>query len=65
MRWKARLTHDKNGKFTRNTSLREGKEVYRHPEGRFVVLEFQGINGKFRESFWPEELIGIIDRKAM
>lgn len=33
-----------------------GKVVYVHPEGRFAVLEFQGIRGKFRESFFPEQL---------
>ena len=36
--------------------VREGKEVYRHPEGRYIVLEFQGVGGKFREAFWPEEI---------
>ena len=37
--------------------VREGKEVYRHPEGRYIVLEFQGQSGKFREAFWPEEIL--------
>ena len=37
--------------------VREGKEVYRHPEGRYIVLEFQGVGGKFREAFWPEEVV--------
>lgn len=35
-----------------------GKLVYVHPLGRFGVLEFEGVNGKCRESFWPEELNG-------
>lgn len=33
-----------------------GKVVYVHPEGRFAVLEFQGIRGRFRESYFPEQL---------
>ncbi len=37
--------------------VRKGKEVYRHPEGRYIVLEFQGKLGKFREAFWPEDII--------
>ena len=37
--------------------VREGTEVYRHPEGYFVVLEFEGKSGKFREAFWPEQII--------
>ena len=36
--------------------VREGREVYRHPKNYFAVLEFEGICGKFRESFWPEEI---------
>lgn len=30
---------------------------YIHPEGYFVVLEFEGESGKFREAFWPEEVV--------
>ena len=37
--------------------VREGKEVCRRPEGRYIVLEFQGRSGKFREAFWPEDII--------
>lgn len=33
-----------------------GKVVWVHPKGRLVTLEFQGVNGTFRESFSPEEL---------
>ena len=40
-----------------SAKIREGREVYRHPRGRFVVLEFQGRSGKFREAFWPEEVV--------
>jgi len=40
--------------------MRKGKEVYRHPEGRFIVLEFTGKSGKFRETFWPEEIEKVI-----
>jgi len=43
---------------TRNSRaiVREGREVYRHPKNYFVVIEFEGICGKFRESFWPEDI---------
>ena len=41
------------------TKVREGKEVYRHPEGRYIVLEFEGKSGKFREAFWPEEVVKV------
>jgi len=40
-----------------SAELREGVEIYRHPEGYFVVLEFEGESGKFREAFWPEQII--------
>lgn len=33
-----------------------GKLIYRHPKNYFVTLEFQGVEGKFRESFFPEEV---------
>jgi len=35
---------------------RLGKEVYRHPKGYFIVLEFQGKGGTFRECFRPNEI---------
>lgn len=35
-----------------------GELVYIHPDGRYGVIEFEGVNGKCRESFWPEELKG-------
>ena len=57
MIYKVRLTHSGKSRARINrTELREGKEVYRHPEGRYIVLEFQGQSGKFREAFWPEEI---------
>ena len=34
----------------------QGKVIYVHPEGRFATLEFQGIHGKFRECYYPEQL---------
>ncbi len=40
-----------------NAKMREGVEIYRHPKGYFVVLEFEGKGGKFREAFWPEEVV--------
>ena len=35
----------------------EGTVVFVHPKGRFATLEFQGVNGKFREAFRPEQLM--------
>jgi len=52
--YKVLFSHDKCGK--RGAKMRKGKEVYRHPEGRFIVLELTGKSGKFREAFWPEEI---------
>lgn len=34
----------------------EDTVVFVHPKERFVVLEFQGVHGKFRETFRPEQL---------
>ena len=57
MTHKVKFTHsDKSHAHINCAELREGKEVYRHPEGHFVVLEFEGKSGKFRESFWPEDI---------
>lgn len=33
-----------------------GTIIWIHPKGRFVVLEFECLNGKGRECFRPEEL---------
>lgn len=33
-----------------------GRVVYVHPQGRYAVLEFEGVNGKFRECYMPEQL---------
>ena len=55
---KVKFTHsDKNHAHINRAEVREGKEVYRHPKGYFVVLEFEGRSGKFREAFWPEEVV--------
>ncbi len=55
---RVRFTHSNKSRARINRAeLREGREVYRHPEGRYIVLEFQGKSGKFRESFWPEEVV--------
>jgi hypothetical protein len=57
MTHKVLFTHsDKSRAHLGRAIVREGKEVYRHPEGRYIVLEFQGQSGKFREAFWPEEV---------
>ena len=58
MTHKVLFTHsDKSRANINRAELREGREVYRHPQGRFVVLEFEGESGKFREAFWPEEIL--------
>ena len=33
-------------------AMMRGKVVYIHPEERFYTVEFQGLFGSFRESFW-------------
>lgn len=58
MNIKVMFTHsNKSRAHTDETKIRKGKEIYRHPENRFVVLEFEGAGGKFREAFWPEQII--------
>jgi len=60
MNLKVMFSHsDKSRAHINCAELREGEEIYRHPEGYFVVLEFQGESGKFRESFWPEEIVKV------
>ena len=44
-----RMTVDKS-------SEQIGQVVYVHPEGRYAVLEFDGVDGRPRECFWTEEL---------
>ena len=57
MTHKVLFTHsDKSRAHLGRAKVREGKEIYRHPRGHFVVLEFEGKSGKFREAFWPEEV---------
>mgnify|MGYP000970558333 CR=1 FL=1 len=54
---KVKFTHsDKSHAHITSAELREGEVIYRHPRGHFVVLEFEGESGKFREAFWPEEV---------
>jgi hypothetical protein len=36
-----------------------GTVVYIHPKRYFVTLEFQGVEGKFRESFYPDQLMEV------
>ena len=58
MIYKVKFTHsNKSHAHITSAELREGEEIYRHPEGYFAVLEFQGRSGKFREAFWPEEVV--------
>ncbi len=57
MTHKVKFTHsDKSHAHINCAELREDVEIYKHPRGRFVVLEFEGKSGKFRESFWPEDI---------
>ncbi|NLG89787.1 MAG: hypothetical protein GX494_11385 [Clostridiaceae bacterium] len=58
MTHKVKFTHsDKSHAHINCAELREGVEIYQHPEGYFVVLEFEGKGGKFRKAFWPEEVV--------
>ena len=58
MTYKVKFRHsDKSRTRIDGIEVREGKVVYIHPRRLFIVLEFQGQSGKFRESFWPEEII--------
>lgn len=60
MTHKVIFTHsDKSHAHITSSKIREGREVYRHPRGRFVVLEFEGESGKFREAFWPEDIVKV------
>lgn len=34
----------------------EGTVIFVHPKERFAVLEFQGVHGKFRESYTDDQL---------
>ena len=57
MTHKVKFTHsDKSRAHINCAELREGVEIYKHPRGHFVVLEFEGESGKFREAFWPEQI---------
>jgi len=57
MTHKVKFTHsDKSHAHINCAELREGVEIYKHPRGRFVVMEFEGKSGKFREAFWPENV---------
>ena len=58
MTYKVKFQHsNKSRARCDKAEMREGVEIYRRPKGYFVVLEFEGESGKFRESFWPEEII--------
>jgi len=58
MTHKVKFTHsDKSHAHINRAEVREGKEVYRHPKNYFIVIEFQGAGGKFREAFWPEQIL--------
>jgi len=55
--YKVKFQHsDKSRERCDKAKMRKGVEIYRHPKGYFVVLEFEGKSGKFREAFWPENV---------
>ena len=57
MTYKVKYQHSgKSRERCDKVKIREGVEIYRHPKGYFVVLEFEGKSGKFREAFWPENV---------
>jgi hypothetical protein len=57
MTHKVKFTHsNKSRSRIDRIEVREGKVVYIHPRRLFIVLEFQGESGKFREAFWPEDI---------
>jgi hypothetical protein len=53
------VSRTNTGNNERSAYTRRGIEVYRHPKNLFVILEFQGTDGKFRESFEPKELMEV------
>jgi|GEM_PF-2350837 len=60
MTYKVKFTHsDKSHAHITSAKIREGREVYRNPRERFVVLEFEGESGKFREAFWTEDIVKV------
>ena len=60
MTHKVKFTHsNKSRARVGSAKVREGVEIYRHPQGYFVVLEFEGESGKFREAFWPDEVVEV------
>lgn len=54
MMWKVREVQRKNSKDF--IPARVGKEVYRHKDNSFVVLEFKCAGGRYQEAFRIEEL---------
>ncbi len=60
MTYKVKFQHsDKSRVRCDKAEMREGVEIYRHPKNYFVVIEFEGISGKFREAFWPEDIVKV------
>jgi len=52
MTHKVKFAHSgKSRAHINRAKVREGKEVYRHPEGYFVVLEFEGKAGSLGRPF--------------
>lgn len=52
-----RVYSDNTQRTEKNTKVQiQGVVIYIHPAGRYATLEFQGVRGKFRECYYPEEL---------
>ena len=57
MTHKVKFTHsDKSRVHINRAELREGEEIYQHPEGYFVVLEFEGEAGSLGRLFGRRKL---------
>lgn len=58
--WKVKYTHSDTARPRANVFFtRVGREVYRHPQNYYVVLEFEGRLDKFWEAFKPSELMPV------
>ena len=49
------LSYHKNNEST----VRIGRIIYKHPKGYFITLEFDGKLGKFKESFYPDQVMEV------
>ena len=56
MRFRVKPTFSKPDGANSDSKLQLGRVVYIHPNGKFAVLEFDGVFGNPRESFPMDEL---------